>query len=547
MKNIITFSFFLFLASFTINPTFASESNFINKQAPPFKLLDLNGSEVSLSDFNDKIIILDFWATWCPPCVKEIPHFIELYKEYKDQGLAILGISVDRQGIGIVKAFKQKYKINYPILMANNQVVKAYGNIRGIPTTFVIDPAGKILRMYVGYRDKAVFEADIKAILSGAKNGQKSTGAVNNEADTPTGKFVRELNEIAVAGRPESDNAAPYYQKAIELYIKEPDAINGKTSSLPDELTAQERELLGKWVQDNSQALEQLQLGSNKPYCWFTKTGQKIDVNPNLQQIIELAFVLQARIFLLPENNIINSNINDIVTLYKFGAHIASGPSLTVEKRVGIAIKGLSARAAFNILDRKMLDAASMKSLEDRFEQLATDYNESIDIRGEKIIMREKVETDYTNLKVHLESTLEYCDMVAARTPWKLRNDKAALSAKTNPWIENIAPAIAWSTAIEFLSRAEIQALITTLSIMRYNSDKNGYPATLSQLVMAGYLKELPKDPFSDKPLVYKQSEQSFTLYSLGSDFDDDGGRHSNSDYSEEGGDQVFWPVEKRP
>ncbi|MHC4534997.1 MAG: hypothetical protein ACYS6K_13695, partial [Planctomycetota bacterium] len=105
---------------------------------------------------------------------------------------------------------------------------------------------------------------------------------------------------------------------------------------------------------------------------------------------------------------------------------------------------------------------------------------------------------------------------------------------------------IAQSTAIEFLSRAQIQALITTLSILRYNSDKNGYPATLSQLIMAGYLKELPPDPFSNKPLVYKLADQGFRLYSLGVDFDDDGGQLSTSSYSEEGGDQVFWPVKKR-
>ena len=547
MKKIITFSIFMLLACFNTNQNFASESNIINKQAPEFSLLDLNGNKVSLSDFKGKVVILDFWATWCPPCVKEIPHFIELYNEYKDQGLAIIGISVDHQGVGIVKAFNQKFKVNYPIVMMDSKVVRAYGNITGIPTTFVIDQTGKIRRMYVGYRDKTVFEADIKELLPGIKSGQRSTGTVSNEAEVTTRKFINELNKIGKAGRPESDNAAPYYTKAIKLYVKEPDVLNEKTRRLPDELTVQEREILRKWVQDNSRALEQLQLGSNKPYCWFTKTGPKLDVNPHLQQIIELAYVLQARIFLLPESPNINSNINDIVTLYKFGAHIASGPNLAVDKRVGIAIKGLSARAAFNLLDRKMLDEASMKSLEDRFKQLATDYNESIDIRGEKIIMREKVETDYTNLKMHLKSTLEYCDMVAARTPWKLRNDKAILSDKTNPWIENIAPAIAWSTAIEFLSRTEIQALITTLSIMRYHNEKNDYPETLSQLIMAGYLKELPKDPFSNKPLVYKRTQQGFTLYSLGSDFADDGGKYSKSDYSEKGGDHVFWPVEKRP
>ncbi len=549
MKHTLIISIFLFLASFTINPTFATESNFINKPAPPFKLLDLNGNEVSLSDFKDKMIILDFWATWCPPCVKEIPHFIELYKEYKDQGLAMLGISVDRQGIDIVKAFKQKYKINYPVLMADNQVVTAYGNIRGIPTTFVIDPAGKIRQVYVGYRDKAVFEADIKAILPGANTGQKSTGTVNIEAEIPTSKFVSELNEIAVAGRPESDNAAPYYQKAIELYVKEPDTINGKTRSLPDELTAQEQKLSRKWVQDNSRALEQLQLGSNKLYCWFAKTGQKIDVNPNLQQIIELAFVLQARILLPPENSNINSVINDIDTLYKFGAHIASGPKLTEEKLVGIAVKGLAIRAGFNILDRKMLDTASMKILEDKFKQLAADYNETFDIRGDKINMREEIEADpsYDFYRTYLNSALEYSDKIAAMTPWKIHTNKANLTSTKNPLIEILYPAITRSIEIEYSSRVETQALITTLAILRYNSDKNEYPANLSELISAGYLNEPPKDPFSDKSLVYRKEQEGFILYSFGGDYDDDGGLRSKWGLGEEGGDQVFWPVKKRP
>jgi peroxiredoxin len=548
MKHIIIrFSFLLFLASFNIAPANAAQNNIIGKQAPSFTLLDLNGNKVNLSDYKDKVVILDFWATWCPPCVMEIPHFIELYNEYKNQGLAILGISVDRQGISIVKAFNQKYKINYPILMADSQVSQAYGNITGIPTTFVIDPAGKIRHMYVGYRDKAVFEADIKALLPGVNSGQSSSATENKESKTTPNKFVIELNTIGISGRSESDNAAPYYQKAIELYVKEPDALTGKTRSLPEELTAQEKTLLRKWVQDNSPALEQLQLGSNKPYCWFTKTGPKLDVNPHLQEIIELAFVLQARAFLQPENPNINSIITDIVTLYKFGVHVASGPNLVGEKMVGIAVKGLSVRAGFNILDKKMLDTASIKSLEDRFKNLAEDYNEVFDIRGEAINMREIVETDFTNLKKHLKSTIEYCDMVAARTPWKLHNDKAILSAKTNPWIENIAPAITRSIEIEYSGRAKFHALITTLAILRYNSDKNEYPANLSQLLMAGYLKELPKDPFSNKPLVYKRAQEGFILYSLGGDFDDDGGQHSKSGYSEKGGDQVFWPVEKRP
>ncbi len=139
------------------------------KSAPSFTLQDLNGKQVSLSDFKGKVVVLDFWATWCPPCVMEIPHFIELYEQYKEQGFAMVGISVDRGGISVVKSFARKYQVNYPILMTDGQVDKAYGGIPSIPTTFVIDSAGNIRQKYVGYREKAIFEADIKALLEEAK------------------------------------------------------------------------------------------------------------------------------------------------------------------------------------------------------------------------------------------------------------------------------------------------------------------------------------------------------------------------------------------
>jgi len=129
----------------------------------------LNGKNVSLADLRGKVVVLDFWATWCPPCVKEIPHFIELYEQYKDKGLAILGISLDREGVGVVEAFVQKYQIKYPIMMTDGKVDKAFGGIPSIPTTFLIDSAGNISKKYVGYNSKAVFEADIKKLLAEAK------------------------------------------------------------------------------------------------------------------------------------------------------------------------------------------------------------------------------------------------------------------------------------------------------------------------------------------------------------------------------------------
>ena len=136
-----------------------------HEPAPSFTLKDLNGENVSLSDFSGKVVILDFWATWCPPCKAEIPHFVELSEQYQGKGLAIVGVSLDREGVDVVKPFVQKFGIEYPVLISDGQVTKAYGGINSIPTTFVIDSAGNIRKKYVGYRDKSVFEADIKELL----------------------------------------------------------------------------------------------------------------------------------------------------------------------------------------------------------------------------------------------------------------------------------------------------------------------------------------------------------------------------------------------
>ena len=373
--------------------------------------------------------------------------------------------------------------------------------------------------------------------------------AENEESDTTKTNYVAELNKLGIAGRPESDNAAPFYEKAIELFVKKPESLKISTSGWPKEQPAQQQTLLKKWVQDNNRALEQIQLGSQKPYCWFKHTGQTLQKTEMLHLRTErqLAYVLQARAKLQAEDGKITNAINDIVTLYKFAAHIADGPKFLVEKLVGIAIKALPIRTAFNILDKKMVNANLMKSLEDRFKQLVTDYNEPFDIRSEKLSLQEQVETDpkYRFFKPYLNSTLEYYDTIAAKNTWQLHNEKTQSITEDNPLIETAGSGIPSVIEIEYRTRADEQALIITLAVLRYNADSGRYPATLPHLVSAGYLKELPIDPFSNKPLVYKQTRQGFTLYSFGADFDDDGGLHSKWGSGEEGGDQVFWPVEQ--
>lgn len=135
------------------------------KPAHEFSLKDVNGIERKLSDFKNKVVIINFWATWCPPCREEIPHFIGLYNQYKDHGLEVVGIALDLRGEKIVPKFALENNINYTVLLGNEEVSDLYGGIRAIPTTFIVDKDGNIRKKYTGYNEKEVFEKDIKELL----------------------------------------------------------------------------------------------------------------------------------------------------------------------------------------------------------------------------------------------------------------------------------------------------------------------------------------------------------------------------------------------
>ena len=134
--------------------------------APSWELQDANGKRIHSSDFKGKVVILDFWATWCPPCKAEIPGFIALQNEYGKKGLAVVGISVDEGGADIVKEVAQKLGMNYPVVLADDKTPQAFGGIEAIPTTFIIDREGRIVTKHLGFTEKDEFEKELKPLLN---------------------------------------------------------------------------------------------------------------------------------------------------------------------------------------------------------------------------------------------------------------------------------------------------------------------------------------------------------------------------------------------
>ena len=137
---------------------------------PSFSLASaLDGKEVSSKEFKGQVLLVSFFATWCPPCRQEIPVFIELQEKLRDKKFSILGLSVDEGGANIVKKLVETEKINYPILMADKAIMKGFGGVAGIPTSFLVNRKGNVVKSYPGYIPHALLEKDIAQVMEKSK------------------------------------------------------------------------------------------------------------------------------------------------------------------------------------------------------------------------------------------------------------------------------------------------------------------------------------------------------------------------------------------
>jgi len=133
--------------------------------APNFHLRTMEGRTIELQNLQGKVVVLNFWATWCPPCRAEIPGLLEVYRKHRTKGLEIVGISLDSDGWTKVSPLMHELNIDYPVVLGNTDVVNAYGGIRAIPTTVIVDREGKIVDKVVGYMDRKKFEEEVLDLI----------------------------------------------------------------------------------------------------------------------------------------------------------------------------------------------------------------------------------------------------------------------------------------------------------------------------------------------------------------------------------------------
>ena len=137
------------------------------KSVPTFDLESINGSRLSSKALEGKVVLVDFWATWCQPCIEEIPHWNELHARYQAKGFVVLGMTIRSGWASDIKPDAEKLKIAYPVVVGNDDVEKGFGGIWGFPTTFLVNRNGQIYKKYTGsYPQKqAQIEADIQKLL----------------------------------------------------------------------------------------------------------------------------------------------------------------------------------------------------------------------------------------------------------------------------------------------------------------------------------------------------------------------------------------------
>ena len=302
----------------------------------------------------------------------------------------------------------------------------------------------------------------------------------------------------------------------------------------------------------------------------------------------------------------IEESFDDLLKCYKAGEHL-KGPRTLIEQLVGISMQGLALRNCRMILNNSDVDAKTLKALQEEFEVMQASFIYVTDYEIESFLLADFIQRVYTDngkgggrmipkgglvllednvlpnlsrkgieigtvgkhaaslgmslvsadrreMTAEVNRVYQTAQRWAEMTPWQLRNSGEDLEMGLDKWsrikqarywpVLTFIPGLQKIGAMSYRNRAEVDALIATIAILRYEKEKGEYPESLDSLVADGYLKRLPMDPYSNKSLVYSRKDDGFILYSFGLNYADDGGVRYRSRWAKDG-DRVFWPVWK--
>jgi hypothetical protein len=389
------------------------------------------------------------------------------------------------------------------------------------------------------------------------------------------------------------------------------DRLNELLAKEYHQTTPAQREFIQEWIEDRNEALQLVVVGVQKPHYWQKYQAGK---GPNMWSILlphmadfrSLAWALRWRAWLSAEQGRYEDAFRDIKSSYLLGQHLTTAGT-QIELLVGITLKALAVDTLHEIVAQHEINSATLTAAQNDFQNIMADEDFAPNFETGKLFLYDTIQRCFTKdrfgsghlcfealkridlvvsaranffellleqkgwpVLIHLFFThpnrqetremvdrlYDFSDEVARKTPAQLRaenidiEDNAMRIIKGNILLEMLVPAISRVGEQCHLSKAHVQAAITILGLLRHKKDKGFYPENLQKLMTIGYLKELPMDPYSDKPLIYRRTDDSFLLYSVGPNFKDDGGQLSRDRTGRvekwpADGDHLFWPLPK--
>jgi hypothetical protein len=426
-----------------------------------------------------------------------------------------------------------------------------------------------------------------------------------------TTDYIAEVNRLVRPVADESLNAMPLFDEAVAASPNLTDRNAAFWKKPYADMNETEKETISEIVQRYSASLQLIEQGIQKPYCWPEYTtkpdsdGSMMAVLlPNLTGFRSLARILCFRAQIQAAGGQYNEAFNSLITCYRFGRLIKQGKKTLVEQLVGIAVEATAIGNMRQIMQHYEIEAPLLAQFQQEFEKAGADEDFKTNMLIEKFYMYDEIQRCFTDglggghlyikqlmslfdsepvglplvellfsgegwrilfahpnkaqTKEQADALYDFIEETSKMTPAQLHkqrekgldlNEQVKSMISGNIFLNNLMPAFGAVHKIDYRIKTDIQSVPVITAALRYKADTGQYPQDLTQFKQAGYITEIPIDPFSDKPLVYKKTDEGFILYSVGLDFKDDGGvLGTNSEgqktiWADEG-DAVFWPVQ---